>query len=139
MLLSGIDLAWRSERNGTGLVSLEPVLAKIDRQSGLQGVAIDAPLIIRNASGQRPCERLIGGDRMNNRGQTTVFRKLSGTDHGFSRMRKCPAVENGTDLCRRHWWKINLSRFLETTAILVEGESTGVGKTTSNAAMLLNK
>ena len=78
-LLSGIDLAWRSERNGTGiafgllqhdqllvtdvatgLVSLDAVLAKIDRQDSLQGLAIDAPLIIRNASGQRPCERLIG-------------------------------------------------------------------------------
>jgi predicted RNase H-like nuclease len=79
--LIGIDLAWKSNTNHTGIAVLaatEGGVELIDYSMGdirtLQGVvdyitthmtentviAIDAPLIIRNQTGQRPCETLIG-------------------------------------------------------------------------------
>lgn len=69
----GIDLAW-GERSGTGLcvISNGKVLASARRRSlddivewllphttGNCVVAIDAPLIVRNAEGSRPCERSV--------------------------------------------------------------------------------
>jgi predicted RNase H-like nuclease len=76
----GIDLAWRSDRNHTGAAvlrgdghgaRLERVSSGIrtldavrefirDNTSGTTVVAIDAPLIIENEAGQRPCETAIG-------------------------------------------------------------------------------
>jgi predicted RNase H-like nuclease len=76
----GIDLAWRSEKNPSGgavlrgdrqcarlmdltssLASCPAVLSYIENHSsGSTCVAIDAPLIIPNKTGQRPCETLIG-------------------------------------------------------------------------------
>ncbi len=77
----GIDLAWQSEKNHTGIAVLsegDQGLELIDYSMGslktLQGVvdyvyshatdntviAIDAPLIICNLDGQRPCETQIG-------------------------------------------------------------------------------
>lgn len=51
------------------LESLEPALYKLPRivkhltkQGDLQGIAIDAPLIIKNASGQRECEKALSRD-----------------------------------------------------------------------------
>ncbi|MGH9424029.1 MAG: DUF429 domain-containing protein [Thermoanaerobaculia bacterium] len=72
----GIDLAWQSERNATGIAvaraeheeallvevvagvrGMNEVVALIERWSTQNTViAIDAPLIIRNVTGRRPCE-----------------------------------------------------------------------------------
>lgn len=76
----GVDLAWRSDRNHTGAVVLQgdrrsaQLFAVSEPIRTLQGVrsfitkhttlrtfaAIDAPLIIMNATGQRPCETAVG-------------------------------------------------------------------------------
>jgi predicted RNase H-like nuclease len=73
MRFVGVDLAW-AMRRGTGLCAVEDgrvlastrvtgdadILAWIDDHlGGGVLVAIDAPLIVRNATGRRPCERLI--------------------------------------------------------------------------------
>ena len=77
--LAGVDLAWQSERNPSAIAygvlnqneltvtTIEPavygideVLTKLTDVSGLHGVAIDAPLIINNPTGQRSCETGIG-------------------------------------------------------------------------------
>lgn len=72
----GVDFAWQSERNGTGIAVARgegPSAAIVDLFSGVRGieriataildsaaedtvVAVDAPLIINNQSGRRPCE-----------------------------------------------------------------------------------
>ena len=72
----GIDLAWQSDKNHTGIVvargddrgaTAEVASAEIESLQGIVRfveehaasntvIAIDAPLIIRNATGQRPCE-----------------------------------------------------------------------------------
>ncbi len=78
MVLAGVDLAWQSEKNGSGLafgvvesdrlrvleaysavVGLKAIRAGLARYPKLTGLAIDAPLIINNAQGQRECERLL--------------------------------------------------------------------------------
>ena len=76
----GLDLAWHGEGRHSGLAALvrqgsaltlatdptgarsaDEILAFIGKHShGATVVAIDAPLIITNASGQRPCETEIG-------------------------------------------------------------------------------
>lgn len=75
----GIDLAWKSERNPTGaallkgnrlgaklqliatLRSMEEVLTFVRTHRGEESVvAIDAPLIITNETGQRACETAVG-------------------------------------------------------------------------------
>ena len=72
----GIDLAWQSDRNGSGIaigtlsgkqlrveqvhvgvMDLDNVLQIIRSVTDLQGLAIDAPLIIKNQTGARPCEK----------------------------------------------------------------------------------
>lgn len=77
VILAGVDLAWQSERNpsaiaqgtllnGTLLVTavdkfvfgINAILERL--RTDLSGIAIDAPLIIKNISGQRPCERDVG-------------------------------------------------------------------------------
>lgn len=81
MKLVGFDLAWRSERNTTAaafgdlngrclqltdicpaLSDLGEVKSVIQSEDTLFGIAIDAPLIINNKSGQRECERLVSKD-----------------------------------------------------------------------------
>lgn len=76
MKLIGIDLAWKTEKNTTAaasgslinghlqvhelsadLLGLNTILAWIDKHPDTCGIAIDASLIIKNTSGQRPCER----------------------------------------------------------------------------------
>mgnify|MGYP001817820956 FL=1 len=76
MLLAGIDLACNGEKNPSAIaigeladdslvlagvepavVGMSEVLARLGSREGLSGVAIDAPLIIRNQQGQRVCER----------------------------------------------------------------------------------
>lgn len=78
MKLAGIDLAWQGEHNPSAvaigciqsnqlvLESLEPtvygltrIVEHLTKQEGLQGIAIDAPLIIKNESGQRGCEKAL--------------------------------------------------------------------------------
>lgn len=78
MKIIGIDLAWQSERNTTALAvgelrdgclritevheslgSLSDVMEVMESHGDAGGVAIDAPLIIENASGQRACERAL--------------------------------------------------------------------------------
>src|SRR5881392_2715928 len=76
----GIDLAWKSDRNSTGAVCLQgdrtgaelvvvapplwspaDVLEFVRVNSATESVvAVDAPLIIINRSGQRTCETLVG-------------------------------------------------------------------------------
>jgi predicted RNase H-like nuclease len=75
----GIDLAWRSDQNSSGVTafrggsdgvqlvntkqgvrSLDGVVQFVAEHAGnTTVVAIDAPLIIRNRTGQRPCETLV--------------------------------------------------------------------------------
>lgn len=76
MNVIGIDLAWQSAKNtsaaaigylGDGrlsihelkedLDSIEAILGFFDAYPDVRGIAIDAPLIINNAVGQRSCER----------------------------------------------------------------------------------
>lgn len=79
MKLAGVDLAWQSENKPSGMCfgelsgqvievtniyaavyGIQDVLSKIIESPEVRGVAIDAPLIINNESGQRPCETEIG-------------------------------------------------------------------------------
>jgi len=76
MILAGVDLAWQSEQNPSAIAygnlagrvlsvsridpavyGIDSVLDILNTISRLQGVAIDAPLIINNASGMRICEK----------------------------------------------------------------------------------
>jgi predicted RNase H-like nuclease len=72
----GIDFAWQGERNASGIAIAQgegPQASVVEVISGVRGlndvvpiiqrfatantvIAIDAPLIIRNATGRRPCE-----------------------------------------------------------------------------------
>ena len=76
----GVDLAWKSENNHSGLAllcgdrsaaelaalsnsvySLTDALRFVRSHQGSESVvAVDAPLIVRNLTGQRPCETLVG-------------------------------------------------------------------------------
>lgn len=79
MQLAGIDLAWQSNKNPTALAigslkdrelkltaiakdlfGIDPIVTYLNNLPDLSGIAIDGPLIIRNSSGQRKCETLIG-------------------------------------------------------------------------------
>lgn len=79
MVLAGVDLAWQSEKNpsaiahgyldGSGLnlsfidhavYGIESVIDTLNNIAGLRAVAIDAPLIIKNATGHRVAEKQIG-------------------------------------------------------------------------------
>jgi len=72
MLLAGVDLAWQSEKNGTAVAlgelgdgvltvsqvsddlrSLDEVCRTLAQRGQPHGVAVDGPLILRNATGQR--------------------------------------------------------------------------------------
>lgn len=76
MKIIGIDLAWQSETNTTALAvgnladeifnisdvyasltSLDSIKDTINNEQNVQGLSIDAPLIINNVTGQRDCER----------------------------------------------------------------------------------
>lgn len=76
MKLAGIDLAWHGEKNPSAIAvgNLEQNVLHLSElypacigirditniSSSACGIAIDAPLIINNASGQRECEKQIG-------------------------------------------------------------------------------
>jgi predicted RNase H-like nuclease len=76
MILCGIDLAWFPNKNPTAMATgnlsnavitvtdiqpavfgIESILDALINTEDLQGVAIDASLIINNETGQRPCEK----------------------------------------------------------------------------------
>lgn len=78
-IVAGVDLAWMGARNPTaiavgdfehgvlelssvltGLYGIESVIEALDGVDDLHGVTIDGPLIIRNQTGQRECERRVG-------------------------------------------------------------------------------
>jgi predicted RNase H-like nuclease len=78
MLIAGVDLAWQSEKNGTSVAlgelsdgvlsvsrvsddlrSINEILRTLALLGQPDGVAIDGPLILRNETGQRPCEQLV--------------------------------------------------------------------------------
>lgn len=80
MKLAGIDLAWHGESNPTAIAvgeltgselvldNIEPAILGLNAIfeyiigfEDLSGIAIDAPLIIRNKQGQRVCETELGG------------------------------------------------------------------------------
>lgn len=79
IVLAGVDLAWKSEKNPSAIAigtlsssellvdsvlpaiyGINPVLSALQEVVGLSGVAIDAPLIIKNEAGQRNCEKELG-------------------------------------------------------------------------------
>ncbi|MGC9461085.1 DUF429 domain-containing protein [Vibrio genomosp. F10] len=81
MKLAGIDLAWQGDKNpsaiaigslgGSNLIleQLEPailgmsnILEVIANQKEISGIAIDAPLVIKNQTGQRECEKSLSRD-----------------------------------------------------------------------------
>ncbi|MEL7538034.1 MAG: DUF429 domain-containing protein [Pseudomonadota bacterium] len=80
MQLAGLDLAWHSNSNASAvaygelqdalvvtrvdsaLYSHDLVEGSLDSMGALTGIAIDAPLIIQNETGQRPCERRLSAD-----------------------------------------------------------------------------
>jgi predicted RNase H-like nuclease len=75
----GVDLAWKTEGNHSGIAVLEGDARQVELRALADGlvsmagvvdfikshsnaasvVAVDAPLIVNNATGQRPCETLI--------------------------------------------------------------------------------
>jgi predicted RNase H-like nuclease len=78
-VIAGVDLAWMGSRNPTaiatgrvegraveitsiveGLYGTQSVINALDDILDLHGIAIDGPLIIKNQTGQRVCEREIG-------------------------------------------------------------------------------
>lgn len=81
MKLAGIDLAWHGDKNpsaiaigtlsGSNLIleRLEPailgvsnILELVVNQKDISGIAIDAPLVIENQTGQRECEKALSRD-----------------------------------------------------------------------------
>ncbi len=81
MRFIGIDLSWKTEKNPSAVAVgrmadgtlnvefVEPALRDIDSvfrlvhsQTEVIGIAVDAPLIIENHAGQRPCETALGQD-----------------------------------------------------------------------------
>ena len=77
--LAGIDLAWRGKENQSGvalgrvegkqltlsgltreLFTPDSLAEKLQHCPSLMGIAIDAPLVIHNKTGQRDCETAIG-------------------------------------------------------------------------------
>ena len=76
MRIAGVDLAWQSQKNASGvcigktsndvvivteiypaIYGVSKVLEVLLGTSSLYGIAIDAPLIMKNQSGQRHCEK----------------------------------------------------------------------------------
>jgi predicted RNase H-like nuclease len=80
VLLAGIDLAWQATKNPSAvalgklagntlaLTRLKPALYGIENirtvlaEERLHGLAVDAPLIINNLTGQRPCEKALSAN-----------------------------------------------------------------------------
>lgn len=107
MMLAGIDLAW-TDKNATGIaygeldgntLTVKHVGADVMTPSQIRadladknvtGVAVDAPLIIKNQAGMRECERLIGRE--------FGSRKASCMPTNLTAYPNHPAVELATQL-----------------------------------------
>jgi len=78
MKIIGIDLAWATEKNTTAIaigelsqtgfyiskiidsvLGLDNIINIIDGEKDVTGIAVDAPLIINNMTGQRECEKAL--------------------------------------------------------------------------------
>lgn len=108
----GIDLAW-GERARTGLAVLDAggrlvastsVVADADIDAFLAPhlgpdvvAAIDAPLIVPNATGSRPCERELGA----------VYRAYDAGAHPANRSRGYLDPPRGALLAERHGWELD--------------------------------
>ncbi len=79
--IAGVDLAWNAEVNASGvavgrltlrgltiesvrgdIIGLDALKRTLDAYENLIGVAADAPLIIKNKTGSRPCEKALSRD-----------------------------------------------------------------------------
>jgi len=122
--IAGVDLAWQSDKNpsaiafgqltsdGLVVTALEPALRGIGAVAGrlveseaLTGIAIDAPLIINNASGQRPCETLVGsayGSRYASCHTSNLTRYPGAASVALSRH----LLEKGFDHLAQEQWQI---------------------------------
>ena len=123
----GVDMAWQSDSKPAGavaaigdsaraeIVAAEPALQGLDalldfvhRHSGeTTVVAIDAPLIVQNERGQRPCEKEIGRrfgrfkasahatnlSRHSNPASVRLASSLK--DHGFQHPRRALSLDSG--------------------------------------------
>ena len=108
-IIAGVDLAWMGTRNPTaiavgvvspgfvelssiveGLYGTQSVIDALDGIAGLHGVAVDGPLIIKNETGQRECERKIG--------QTYGARKASCHTSNLSRFPAAAGTQLSTHL-----------------------------------------
>ena len=104
MQLAGIDLAWRSNKNPTALAigslkdrelgltaiakdlyGIDPIVTYLNNLPELSGIAVDGPLLITNATGQRQCETLIGQEYSSRQASchtsnTTLFPKADSVE-----------------------------------------------------------
>ncbi len=132
MKIVGIDLAWQSEANTTAiavaqldeegvhissvqesLAGLDAIIDAIDKEDNVHGLAIDAPLVIKNPSGQRDCEKELSkeyGSRLASchASNTTLYPNSSGTvlskylsDNGFGHLGE-PTSEKWQIECYPH-------------------------------------
>ncbi|WP_199921546.1 DUF429 domain-containing protein [Intrasporangium calvum] len=111
----GIDLAWNTNAR-TGLAAVDASGALVESASvrtddemdawlrefgqGLVNVAIDAPLIVRNESGMRPAERLIGAS----------FGKYDASCHASNTSKAYMNPPRATTLAQRHGWMVDPAR-----------------------------
>lgn len=108
----GIDLAW-GERNRTGLAVLDAagrlvastsVVTDPDIDAFLAPylgddvvAAIDAPLVVPNVTGSRPCERQLGD----------LYRAYDAGAHPANRSRSYLDPPRGAVLAERHGWRLD--------------------------------
>ncbi len=109
-VLLGIDLAW-SDRARTGLAALDRSGALLDSTSCRSDqqldawlarwqpvvVAVDAPLVVTNPTGQRPCERDLSRD----------FRRYHAGCHPANLGRPWFRPPRGWALAQRHGWTVD--------------------------------
>ena len=108
----GIDLAW-GERGRTGLAVLDADGRLVSSASAVTDAdidaflaphlgadlvaAIDAPLVLPNATGSRPCERELGA----------VYRAYDAGAHPANRSRPYLDPPRGAVLAERHGWALD--------------------------------
>jgi predicted RNase H-like nuclease len=107
----GIDLAW-STRRRTGLAAVsddgvlldsatevgdEALDAWVRRFPDVRVVAIDAPLVVPNPTGSRPCEKAIG----------VAFGRHDAGAYPSNRANRLFDPPRGLALCERHGWTVD--------------------------------
>jgi predicted RNase H-like nuclease len=134
MQVAGIDLAWGTKaRTGLALtdadgrlVKSSSVMTDADIVAFLAGstpvvIAIDAPIVVRNPTGMRECERLLSAD----------FRRFHAGTHPTNMGRPSMQPEpRAMALTRRHGWHVEAKRPLSkksSVAIEVYPHSAMVG------------